>query len=170
MGFSDRILGKKSVNGGPHIESVSPVLALAGGRSSHCGLGIAVAAISAPARAVWRRRGRSRDQFGFVSRGPRSRGSEFGAGGGCHRRARQQRADRQGGRPDRRELASRDQSGARSARQHLRDFLGFARPKGSGRDLQDRYQLRRKTVRRGDDERNRHRLRSPGADVCFLAL
>src|SRR5258706_8562389 len=31
MGFSDRILGKKSVNGGPHIESVSPVLALAGG-------------------------------------------------------------------------------------------------------------------------------------------
>src|SRR5271154_5234141 len=31
MGFSDRILGKKNVNGGPHIESVSPVLALAGG-------------------------------------------------------------------------------------------------------------------------------------------
>ena len=31
MGFSDRILGKKNVNGGPHIESVSPALALAGG-------------------------------------------------------------------------------------------------------------------------------------------
>jgi sugar lactone lactonase YvrE len=31
MGFSDRILGKPSMNGGPHIESVSPGLALAGG-------------------------------------------------------------------------------------------------------------------------------------------
>ena len=31
MGFSDRILGRKNVNGGPRIESVSPVLALAGG-------------------------------------------------------------------------------------------------------------------------------------------
>src|SRR5271155_1534734 len=31
MGFSDRLLGKKNVNGGPHIESVSPALAPAGG-------------------------------------------------------------------------------------------------------------------------------------------
>src|SRR5580700_147209 len=40
MGFSDRILGKKSVNGGPHIESVSPVLALAGGEVRIAGSGL----------------------------------------------------------------------------------------------------------------------------------
>src|ERR1700678_1596240 len=40
MGFSDRLLGKKSVNGGPHIESVSPVLALAGGEIRIAGSGL----------------------------------------------------------------------------------------------------------------------------------
>src|ERR1700684_3628489 len=40
MGFSDRILGKKTVNGGPHIESVSPVLALAGGEVRIAGSGL----------------------------------------------------------------------------------------------------------------------------------
>ena len=40
MGFSDRILGKKSVNGGPHIESVSPELALAGGEIRIAGSGL----------------------------------------------------------------------------------------------------------------------------------
>jgi sugar lactone lactonase YvrE len=40
MGFSDRILGKKNVNGGPHIESVSPGLALAGGEVRIAGSGL----------------------------------------------------------------------------------------------------------------------------------
>jgi hypothetical protein len=40
MGFSDRILGKKNVNGGPHIESVSPALALAGGEVRIAGSGL----------------------------------------------------------------------------------------------------------------------------------
>jgi hypothetical protein len=40
MGFSDRVLGKKNVNGGPHIESVSPVLALAGGEVRIAGSGL----------------------------------------------------------------------------------------------------------------------------------
>src|SRR5580700_2441020 len=40
MGFSDRILGKKTVNGGPHIESVSPVLALTGGEVRIAGSGL----------------------------------------------------------------------------------------------------------------------------------
>lgn len=40
MGFSDRILGKKSVNGGPHIESVSPELAMAGGEVRIVGSGL----------------------------------------------------------------------------------------------------------------------------------
>src|ERR1700678_1417796 len=40
MGFSDRILGKKSSNGGPHIESVSPALALAGGEIRIAGSGL----------------------------------------------------------------------------------------------------------------------------------
>jgi len=40
MGFSDRILGKKNVNGGPHIESVSPELAMAGGEVCIAGTGL----------------------------------------------------------------------------------------------------------------------------------
>jgi sugar lactone lactonase YvrE len=40
MTLSDRILGKKNVNGGPHIESVSPVLALAGGEIRIAGSGL----------------------------------------------------------------------------------------------------------------------------------
>lgn len=40
MTFSDRILGKKSMNGGPHIESVSPSLALAGGEVRIAGSGL----------------------------------------------------------------------------------------------------------------------------------
>ena len=40
MGFSDRVLGKKNVNGAPHIESVSPELALAGGEVRIAGSGL----------------------------------------------------------------------------------------------------------------------------------
>jgi len=40
MGFSERILGKKNVNGGPHIESVAPVLAMAGGEIRIAGSGL----------------------------------------------------------------------------------------------------------------------------------
>jgi sugar lactone lactonase YvrE len=40
MGFSDRILGKKNVNGGPHIESVAPALALVGGEVRIGGTGL----------------------------------------------------------------------------------------------------------------------------------
>jgi sugar lactone lactonase YvrE len=40
MSFSDRILGKKNANGGPHIESVSPVLALTGGEVRIAGSGL----------------------------------------------------------------------------------------------------------------------------------
>ncbi len=40
MAFSERILGKKSTNGGPHIDSVSPPLALAGGEVRIAGSGL----------------------------------------------------------------------------------------------------------------------------------
>ena len=40
MGFSDRILGRKNVNGGPRIESVSPSAALAGGEVRITGSGL----------------------------------------------------------------------------------------------------------------------------------
>lgn len=58
MGFSDRILGKKSVNGEPHIESVSPALALAGGEVRIAGWGLRLQA--------WQR---PRVQFGDVEAG-----------------------------------------------------------------------------------------------------
>jgi hypothetical protein len=40
MGFSDRILGRKNVNGGPRIEAVVPSLALAGGEIRITGSGL----------------------------------------------------------------------------------------------------------------------------------
>jgi sugar lactone lactonase YvrE len=40
MGFSDRILGRKNVNGGPHIDAVSPAFALAGGEVRITGSGL----------------------------------------------------------------------------------------------------------------------------------
>jgi len=40
MGFSDRILGKKSLNGGPRIEAVAPAQALAGGEIRITGSGL----------------------------------------------------------------------------------------------------------------------------------
>jgi len=40
MGFSDRILGRKNVNGGPRIESVSPSAALTGGEVRILGSGL----------------------------------------------------------------------------------------------------------------------------------
>ena len=40
MGFSDRILGKKNVNGTPRIETVAPALALAGGEVRIMGSGL----------------------------------------------------------------------------------------------------------------------------------
>jgi len=40
MGFSDRILGKKNVNGGPHIDGVSPSFALTGGEVRISGSGL----------------------------------------------------------------------------------------------------------------------------------
>ena len=40
MGFSDRILGRKSVNGGPRIESVAPSSALTGGEVRISGSGL----------------------------------------------------------------------------------------------------------------------------------
>lgn len=40
MGISDRILGKKNVNGGPHIEGVHPAFVLAGGEVRITGSGL----------------------------------------------------------------------------------------------------------------------------------
>ena len=40
MGFSDRILGKKNVNGGPRIDTVAPSFALAGGELRISGSGL----------------------------------------------------------------------------------------------------------------------------------
>ncbi len=40
MGFSDRILGRKTVNGGPHIETVAPACALTGGEVRIIGSGL----------------------------------------------------------------------------------------------------------------------------------
>src|SRR5574337_760288 len=40
MGISDRLLGKKNVNGKPHIETVSPAFALPGGEIRIVGSGL----------------------------------------------------------------------------------------------------------------------------------
>jgi len=48
MGFSDRILGRKNVNGGPHIENVAPAAALAGGEIRITGSGLRPQDLSRP--------------------------------------------------------------------------------------------------------------------------
>src|SRR3982074_3147607 len=48
MGFSDRLLGKKNVNGGPHSGAVSPALALAGGEVRIIGSGLRPAELRRP--------------------------------------------------------------------------------------------------------------------------
>jgi sugar lactone lactonase YvrE len=48
MGISDRILGKKNVNGKPHIESVTPAAALAGGEVRINGTGLRPAELKRP--------------------------------------------------------------------------------------------------------------------------
>ena len=48
MGFSDRILGRKSVNGGPHIEGIAPACALAGGEVRITGSGLRPQELSRP--------------------------------------------------------------------------------------------------------------------------
>ncbi len=58
MNLSDRIRGKKNANGDPHIESVSPVLALAGGEVRIAGSGLRP--------QQWRR---PRVQFGDIEGG-----------------------------------------------------------------------------------------------------
>src|ERR1035437_11129841 len=40
MGFSNRILGRTNVNGGPHIDTVAPSLALPGGELRITGAGL----------------------------------------------------------------------------------------------------------------------------------
>src|SRR5580698_2788429 len=48
MSFSERILGKKNVNGGPHIETVAPALALTGGEIRISGSGLRSADLHRP--------------------------------------------------------------------------------------------------------------------------
>lgn len=48
MGFSDRILGRKNVNGGPHIEGIAPACALTGGEVRITGSGLRPPELSRP--------------------------------------------------------------------------------------------------------------------------
>lgn len=48
MGFSDRILGRKTVNGGPHIETIAPPFALTGGEVRIVGSGLRPPELSRP--------------------------------------------------------------------------------------------------------------------------
>jgi sugar lactone lactonase YvrE len=66
MSLSERILGKKNANGGPHIESVSPLLALAGGEVRIAGSGLRA--------QQWQR---PRVQFGDVEGGVVIRSDSF---------------------------------------------------------------------------------------------
>lgn len=72
MSFSDRILGKKNVNGGPHIESVSPAFALVGGEIRISGSGLRPQELERPTVQFGKTEGSlivSSDQF-LVARVP----------------------------------------------------------------------------------------------------
>ena len=165
MGFSDRILGKKNVNGGPRIESVAPAAGACRRRTPHHRLRPSPAGTAPPESEVRRSRRIHRRQLRRIPGGARTRRRNLRPGRGRHRRPRQQSAHRQGRRPHRRESSSRHQSRGRRRRQHLRHLLRIARTESSCRHLQDRHQLQREAVRHRDDERHLHRLR-PRRDRC----
>ena len=63
MGISDRLLGKKNVNGHPHIEAVHPSAALPGGEVRIIGQRPAAAGVAPSASPFWRGRGRGGHQL-----------------------------------------------------------------------------------------------------------
>ena len=132
MGISNRLLGKKNVNGKPHIESVSPGSALPGGEIRINGSSLRPAELKRPRVQFGDVEGAvviSSDDF-VVARVPD--GGYFRSGGGCHQRSRQQRPAGESRGSDRGQPAPRDQPSDRHRRQHLRHVFGIARTAGPG--------------------------------------
>ena len=137
MGISDRLLGKKNVNGHPHIEAVQPGAALPGGEVRIIGSGLRPQELRRPQVRFGEVEGAvviSSDDF-MVARVPPGR--IFGAGGRLDEWNREQPARDQGRRPDCREPSSGHQSRARRRGQHFRHLLRIARAEGSSFHLQD---------------------------------
>jgi len=136
MGFSDRILGKKNVNGGPHIESVSPVLALAGGEVRIAGSGLRSQPYQRPHVRFGEVEGGvviSSDSF-LVARVPEgaTSGPVVVAAEGHVSNAHAVKVA-----VPIAESLHPVTNPARCSGQHLRDLLWFTRTKGSNRDFQD---------------------------------
>ena len=53
MGISDRLLGKKNVNGHPHIEAVHPSAALPGGEVRIIGSSLRPQELRRPVQGAW---------------------------------------------------------------------------------------------------------------------
>ena len=170
MGISDRLLGKKNVNGNPHIEAVHPGAALPGGEVRIVGKSLRPHELRRPQVRFGEVEGAvviSSDDF-LVARVPpgASSGPVVVSTNGTASNPHQVKVAV----ADRRESASGYKSSARQRRKHLRHFLRIARPESSGCDLQNRHQLQRETIPGGDDECNVDRLRSRRADVRVFAL
>ena len=90
MSISDRLLGKKNVNGKPHIEAVAPSFALPGGEVRIIGKGLRPPELRRPQRAFRRSRRLGPDQFRRFRDRARARGRRLRTGGRRHQRARQQ--------------------------------------------------------------------------------
>ncbi len=89
MSISDRLLGKKNVNGKPHIEAVAPSFALPGGEVRIIGKSLRPPELRRPSV-----------HFGEIEGsvfpgGPRARGSGVGAGRSEDERGGRQRARQQ---------------------------------------------------------------------------
>ncbi len=88
MGISDRMLGKKNVNGQPQIEAVHPGAALPGGEERIIGNKASASRDAPAASSIWRCRRRGSHQLRRVPGGARARGRVFGPHDGSHQRRR----------------------------------------------------------------------------------
>ena len=95
MSISDRLLGKKNVNGKPHIEAVAPSFALPGGEVRIIGKSLRPPELRRPSVHFGEIEGSVLDQFRRLPGGPRARGSGVGAGRSEYERGRHERARQQ---------------------------------------------------------------------------
>ena len=169
MGISDRLLGKKNVNGNPHIEAVHPGAALPGGEVRIVGRGLRPHELRRPQVRFGDVEGAvviSSDEF-LVARVPRRSSGAVVVS-----------TNDQTSNPHQIKVAAPIAENLHPVTNPAVDadgniyvtFSGIAGPESSGGHFQDRHQLQRQAVPGGDDERHGDRLRSRRPDVRLLAL
>ncbi len=146
MGISDRLLGKKNINGHPHIEAVHPSAALPGGEVRIIGKSLRPHELRRPQVRFGEVEGAvviSSDDF-LIARVPA--GASSGPVVVSANDAASNPHPDQGCSYYRGKFAPGDESRARRGGKYFRHILRIARAEGARLDLQDRHQLQRQAV------------------------